>query len=282
MNDNQIPYNVPNPPLKWHGGKHYLASKILSLFPQPPAACHFVEPFFGGGAVLLAKNPEGWSEVVNDLDGDLTNFWKVLQETSTADKFNRILQATPFSESEFTQAQTSLAQNREADPIQRAAWFFISCRQSLAGRKDTFAPLSRTRTRRQMNEQASAWLTAVEGLPAVHKRLKRVVILNRPALEVIRSQDGEKTLFYLDPPYLHETRTAPAVFGNYEMAKADHRELLAAIKQVKGKVVLSGYDSELYEAELGGWNRHTFELPNNAASGANKRRMTECIWCNFS
>ena len=63
--------------------------------------------------------------------------------------------------------------------------------------------MSRNRTRRQMNEQASAWLTCVEGLPAVHARLKRVVVLNQPALEVIKREDGEKTLFYLDPPYLH-------------------------------------------------------------------------------
>ncbi len=93
--------------------------------------------------------------------------------------------------------------------MQRAVWFFITCRQSLAGRMEDFAPLSRTRTRRRMNEQCSAWLTAVEGLIEVHGRLKRVVILNRPALEVIRQEDGPQTLFYLDPPYLHQTRAAP-------------------------------------------------------------------------
>jgi DNA adenine methylase len=85
-----------------------------------------------------------------------------------------------------------LQDHPQADPVQRAVRFFVLCRQSLAGRMDTFAPLSKNRTRRRMNEQASAWLTAVEGLPAVHARLKRVAILNRPALMSFDNQPGTK------------------------------------------------------------------------------------------
>jgi DNA adenine methylase len=131
-----------------------------------------------------------------------------------------------------------------------------------------------------MNEQASAWLTAVEGLPAVHVRLRRVVVLNRPALAVLRSQDGPGTLFYLDPPYLPATRAAPRVFGA-EMTEADHRELLSVIVGLKGRVMLSGYPSPLYDRYLAGWNRPGFDLPNHAAGGRSKRRMTERVWCNF-
>lgn len=274
-------YEAPTPTLKWHGGKHYLAPKIVAIMPQPPDTVHYVEPYFGGGAVLLAKAHHGWSEVVNDLNGDLTNFWRVLQKEDTFAALQRNLQATPFSEAEFHRACESLAHDKDASNVQRAAWFFICCRQSLAGRMDRFAPLSRTRTRRQMNEQASAWLTAIEGLPAVHERLRRVVILNRPAIEVIRTQDGDKTIFYLDPPYLQETRTSKKVYGPYEMTRADHCELLGTIKQVKGKVILSGYGNDLYDTELSGWNRLEFRMPNNAASGEKKRTMTEVVWCNF-
>lgn len=274
-------YEAPTPPLKWHGGKHYLAPKIVALMPQLPDSLHYVEPYFGGGAVLLAKGPTGWSEVVNDLNGDLTNFWLVLQQEDTFAALHRILQATPFSEAEFNRACESLPKGKDTNLVQRAAWFFTCCRQSLAGRMDSFAPLSRTRTRRQMNEQASAWITAVEGLPAVHERLRRVVICNRPAIEVIRGQDGDKTFFYLDPPYLQETRTAKEVYGCYEMREADHRELIDTIKRVKGKVILSGYSNNLYDTELQDWTRHAYDLPNNAASGAKKRVMTETLWCNF-
>ncbi len=131
-----------------------------------------------------------------------------------------------------------------------------------------------------MNEQASAWITAVEGLPAVHARLRRVVVLCRPAVEVLRSQDGPGTLFYLDPPYLEETRSVPDVYG-FEMSRAHHRELLELIRNVRGKVMLSGYPSELYDSSLADWNRYTFDLPNNAAAGKSKERETEVLWCNF-
>lgn len=264
-------------PLKWHGGKGYLASRIISLFPQH---LHYCEPFAGGLAVLLARDPEGVSEVVNDLNKKLTNFWKVLADSIWFAEFSRVVEATPFSEYCWQSANRLDPENCTSS-VTRAVAFFVHVRQSLAGRQQAFAPLSRNRTRRGMNEQASAWLTAVEGLPAVHARLKRVVVLNRPALEVIRTQDGENTLHYADPPYLHETRATTMEYGAFEMAEDDHRELLDTLTQCKGKVMLSGYRSELYDTLLKSWNRHDFDLPNNAASGANKRRMTESLWCNF-
>jgi DNA adenine methylase len=132
-----------------------------------------------------------------------------------------------------------------------------------------------------MNAEASAWLTTVEGLPDVHARLMRVAVLCRPALDVIRTQDGPQTLFYCDPPYPHPTRTAKKVYGDFEMTGTDHRELLDVLRSVKGKVLLSGYPSQLYDDALADWTRHTFDLPNNAAGGKAKGRETEVVWCNF-
>jgi DNA adenine methylase len=264
------------PPLKWHGGKQYLASRLVGLMPPHT---HYVEPFAGGLAVLLAKNPDGVSEVANDLNRDLTNFWRVLQGDDF-DRFRRVVEAVPFSEPEWREARDGLQRYPDADPIRRAVWFFLVCRQSLAGRMDAFSPLSRNRTRRRMNEQASAWLSAVEGLAPVHARLQRVAILNRPALDAIRSQDGPGTLFYCDPPYLHQTRAARDTYA-HEMTEEDHRQLLDVLRSVKGKVMLSGYPSVLYDTALADWSRHTFDLPNNAASGATKGRETEVVWCNF-
>jgi DNA adenine methylase len=263
------------PPLKWHGGKSYLASRIVRLMPPHT---HYCEPYAGGLAVLLVKDPNGVSEVVNDLDCELTLFWRVLQKPKAFAKFQRIVEAVSFSEREWQDAAVPLG--KPTGPVRRAVRFFVRCRQALAGRMDSFAPLSRTRTRRGMNEQASAWLTAVEGLPAVHARLSRVAILNRLAVEVIQSQDGPGTLFYCDPPYLHSARTAPDVYG-HEMTEGDHRELLDLLRTIRGRVMLSGYPSELYDRALAGWARHTFDLPNHAASGPSKGRETEVLWCNF-
>jgi len=276
-------------PLKWWGGKHYLAKKIIDLMPRH---LHYVEPYAGGLAVLLEKDPfdqskywgekgyeQGISEVVNDIHRELTNFWRVLQREDTFAAFQRQIEATPFSEVEWEEAE--VRQNPLTDlDVEAAVVFFVRCRQSRAGGFKDFATLSRNRTRRQMNEQVSAWHNCIDGLPAVSARLRRVVILNQPALEVIRQQDGAATLFYLDPPYLHETR---ATTGNYqhEMTENDHRELLAAIKQCQGTFMLSGYPNPLYDEELAGWRRQDFVIDNKASGGKTKRQMTESLWMNF-
>lgn len=272
-------------PLKWHGGKEYLASKIIALMPPH---LHYVETHAGGLAVLRAKPDslmEGVSEVVNDLSQDLSNFWRVLQNEVDFAEFRRLAEATPFSQIQWDWAKQELATPETFDDPPFRAWqFFILCRQSLAGRMRSFAPLSRTRTRRGMNEQVSAWLTAVEGLPEVHARLKRVVILQQDAVEVIRGQDGPDTLFYVDPPYLSQTRTAPDVY-RHEMTDEQHGALLATLLEVKGKVLLSGYESPLYERMLAQWRCEKFYVSNHAAHAQNedaaKRVMTECVWMNY-
>ena len=271
-------------PLKWPGGKHYLAPQIVQMFPPH---IHYVEPYFGSGAVLLASDPEGRSEVVGDLNSQLTNFWECLASPHHFALLYRRLLLTPFSEEHWEAARDKLD-----EPCQRqdenicypcAVAFFICCRQSLAGRMQTFAPLSRVRVRRGMNEQASAWIGAIEGLPAVHERLQRVVIRNRPALDLLRQEDGPHTLFYLYPPYLHDTRTSTSEYGAYEMTTQDHAELLDALNTLQGKFILSGYHSHLYDrwAAEGDYPCQEFQLANHAAGGKAKRRMTECLWRNF-
>lgn len=278
-----------NGPLKWHGGKHYLAAKIVALMPprcanpnnpapDDPGWLHYVEPYFGGGAVLLANDPEGISEVANDLNGNLVNFWRVLQHQSDFKFFKREIDTVPFSQTHWE--TSSLFSNPGMTEVGRAVEFFIACRQSLAGRMKGFSGVTKTRTRRGMNNEVSAWLTCIEGLPEVHARLKRVLILNRPALEVIEKHDGPRTLFYLDPPYLHETRVTTGEYA-HEMSETDHAELLAVLRECKGKVMLSGYPSELYDRTLHDWSRHVFETPNHASAAKQKEYKPETVWCNF-
>src|SRR5262245_9082498 len=120
-----------NQPLKWHGGKHYLANEIVALM---PSHTHYVEPYAGGLSVLLAKPCEGISEVVNDLDENLTNFWRVLQSPTLFRRFRRCVQAIPFSEREWQDARKWLSKTGRRQRVSRAARFFVYCRQSLAGR----------------------------------------------------------------------------------------------------------------------------------------------------
>ena len=131
-----------------------------------------------------------------------------------------------------------------------------------------------------MNEQASSWMSAIDGLPAVAARLKRVVILDDEAVNVIKSQDGENTLFYLDPPYLHETRVSTKDY-DHEMTTDQHVELLEVIDNCRGDVVLSGYPNELYQQMLKNWNYVDFEIDNKASSAKQKPKMVERIWMNY-
>lgn len=295
-------------PLKYHGGKEYLADWIVSHFPPH---LHYVEPFFGGGAVLFARDhhrdwfvghPDcelkkdgrpkaqftGCSEVVNDINRELTNFWTVLQNGPLFEVFHRLVAVVPFSQFEWEAAVKNLEKSCEeqgfdhagGNLVVRAAWFFIRFRQSRQGLGKDFATLTRRRTRRGVNEQVSAWLSAVEGLPQAHERLRNVVVLNQDAVSAIRSQDGPYTLFYLDPPYCLETRTAKDCY-EHEMSDEDHERLLAALLEVEGKVVLSGYHNPLYDRALAGWRTAEREIDNKAGGGATKQKRTEVLWMNF-
>jgi DNA adenine methylase len=262
--------------LKTHGGKYYLAPQIVALMPPHT---HYVEPFAGGLAVLLAHHGTDRSELVNDLNGELMNFWRVLQDPPAFETLYRRLEAVPFSRIEWEEALDQI-QAGDGNPIERAASFFITCRQSLAGRMTTFAPPTRTRTRRGMNGNVSEWIGAVDGLPAVHARLRQVFIEAEDALQLIPREDTPGTLFYCDPPYLHETRVSTDAYA-YEMTEAQHQEFLGIATRCEGMVMISGYESELYDTALERWTKHLFDLPNNAAGGRAKRRMTECLWVNF-
>lgn len=262
-------------PLKWHGGKQMMLSKLLPLVPKHT---HYVEPFAGGLAMLLALDPEGRSEVANDLNCQLTDFWDVLRSESNFRRFKYLCEATPFSEVVYQESVYVLEQS--ADIVERAWAFFVNVRMSMSGRQTSFTPLTKRRTRRGMNEQASSWLSAVEGLSEVHARLRRVVITRRNALDLIEDEDTEHTFFYLDPPYLPETRTAPEVY-EHEMSEAEHDLLLDRILTCKGKVMISGYENPLYDIRLGGWTKRFWDVANHSGSGETKQRRKECVWLNY-
>lgn len=260
-------------PLRWHGGKSYLAKWIVGHF---PAHTRYVEPFFGGGSVLLAKDPEGVSEYANDIYGDLANFWSVLAQTP-----HRMLAAlwgTPLSEESFDAAVKQLADD---DRVRRATAFFIRNRMSRQGLgKDYCTPT--IRLRRGMNENVSAWISAVDGLPQLHERLRRVEVWNRDALEVIDKLDSPETLFYVDPPYVHETRQSKDAY-QHEMDESQHGWLLTALADIRGKFVLSGYPNEQYDlfAKKFGWDISDRETPLHSSSKAKKETKVERLWMNF-
>jgi DNA adenine methylase len=133
-----------------------------------------------------------------------------------------------------------------------------------------------------MNEQVSAWLSAVEGLQEAHERLIRVEIRNMDAIDFIRKYDHEDCLFYCDPPYLPETRVVEESYEN-EMTLEQHHDLLVALSSISGKFVLSGYPSSVYNdvGYINRWNRVDIKIDSKASSAAVKPIKTECLWMNY-
>ena len=276
------------PPLRWHGGKQYLARRIVSLM---PAHTRYVEPFAGGLSVLLAKDPEGVAEFAGDLNNQLVNFWQVLGDESAFRSFSLAVGCMPLSERVFEHAakavngsyrELNLLNKPEGFRVTAAAHFFVAVRQSRQGlAKDYCTPTKRLR--RGMNEQVSAWLSAVDGLPEVAERLRRVELWCRPAVEMIRKLDLPETLFYLDPPYLPSERVTTGEYREQEMSTEDHQELLESLTNLQGKFILSGYPSDLYDSFSArcGWHTVDFDLPNNASARKSKERKTERLWMNY-
>ncbi len=264
---------IIRPPVKWHGGKHYLARFIASKFPEHHT---YVEPFGGAASVLLNKQPSP-VEVYNDLDHRLTNLFGVLRDFGP--ELQRRLSLTPYSEVEFENCALEAAEDfPEGDPIERARLDFVCWRQSIGGRGDAWS-YTLHRPRRGMADVVSGYLSAIdEQLPLITERLRRVQIVCRPAIEVIARWDSPQTLIYCDPPYVVNARSTAQQVYRHDMTDADHQTLAATLNNCQSKVILSGYQSELYERLYQGWGRLVVDLPNNAAGGKKKARMQEVLW----
>lgn len=258
----------------WYGGKY---SHLDWLLPLLPPCHHYCEPFSGSAAVLLNRDPSP-VETYNDLDGEVCNFFRVLREHAEA--LTRAIGLTPFSREEFSIACTL---DPDLTPLERARRFYIRARQVRTGLAQT-ASLGRwanckNTSRAGMSGVISRWLGGVEALPEIAERLIRVQIENRPAIEVIRLYDAPTTLFYCDPPYVHETRGDAKAYG-YEMTDDQHGELAEVLNSIQGKAALSNYDCDLltrlYPQKR--WHKHVCHPRTNHAT---KGQRTEVLWTNY-
>jgi DNA adenine methylase len=278
-------------PLKTHGGKRYMASYIHAIAApfkwskeNPGGWFNRVIPFAGGLGEMWGWDYEDVNEVVNDIDGRLADFYEVLRSDVLFPRFQHLCECTPFSQEVWRQARAFFdlpeEERAKTDMVGRAWRFFVLVRQSMSGRQDCFTPLTKTRLRRGMNAEASAWLGAVDGLPEAHARLRPVVAMREDALKLIPRMDSPNTLFYIDPPYYPSSRSRPDVY-KHEMTAAQHEELLDAATSCEGYVMISGYDCEAYSRRLNSWEKHEFPTPNHSGKGKKKRPRVEVVWANF-
>jgi DNA adenine methylase len=225
----------------WYGGKF---SHLDWLLPLLPRCHHYCEPFAGSAAALLNREPSP-VETYNDVDGEVANFFRVLR--TEKDRLVEVIGLTPFSREEFGLACEI---DPELEPLERARRFYVRARQVRTGLAQR-ASLGRWANCKQtsragMSGVISRWLGAVEALPEIADRLLRVQIENRPALDVIRLYDSPKTLFYCDPPYVHDTRGDSKAYG-YEMTDEEHVTLAKVLNAAKGMAAISNYQCDLMD-----------------------------------
>ncbi len=267
--------------LRYFGGKRMMSSKIINYVPTDIK--HFRSVFLGGGGLEFKLDPKNKSEIWNDLDGALVNFYKVLQNPETFKQFTLLCELTPFSEEIFTKASfvTDLNTDIFSESILMAYYFFISNRFSRGGDGKSFAT-STSRLRRGMNEQVSAWLGVVEDLPEFHQRIKYVEIRKMDFRDFIKKTDSEDAFFYLDPPYLPSTRTA----GGYDcdMTESDHEDLISILSSIRGRFLLHGYPSDMYNHFEMSQSLNSVEITvkKHSSSGKTKPEATEKLWANYS
>lgn len=267
--------SVTAPVIRYHGGKFRLAPWVLRHFPPHRIYC---EPF-GGAAGVLMQKPRAYSEIYNDLDGEMANLFRVMQNPALREQLVQQIVFTPYARCEFEKAWEPVK-----DPVEQARRLVIRAQMGFGSAGATKGTTGfRIDTKREYETAQHVWAMYPSNLAAVGLRLTGVLIENRPGVDVIAGHDTPDTLFYVDPPYVHETRVRITGKGSargyrHEMDIDDHAQLLEVLKNVRGMVVLSGYPHPIYDEALAGWDRSTTKARISGGRGTAIR--DEVIWIN--
>ncbi|MCT4544607.1 MAG: DNA adenine methylase [Vallitalea sp.] len=255
--------------LKWPGAKWSLAKEIIRLMPSHKI---YLEPFFGSGAVFFNK-PVVNTEILNDLDSEVVNLFKVVRDCP--DQLANTIYYTPYSREEY---KNSYSRNeKELNPVEQARQFIIRSNMARAGMQYYSSswrhagPVLGAKCDRRVTGD---WNKVPKRILEASDRLKDAEIENTDAIELIKKYNHKDCLIYVDPPYLLSTRRQR--YYNVEMTEdKEHEELIKVLLKHTGPVLLSGYNSDLYNDLLTGWSRYEFKT--YAEQG--KERI-EVIWSN--
>lgn len=274
---------VSRPVVRWHGGKWKLAPWIITHLPPHRI---YVEPFGGGGSVLMRK-ARSYAEVYNDLDDDIVNLFRVLRGPRAQELIDA-LRLTPFARTEFLNAY-----DPTDDQLERARRLVIRSFMGFGSNGHNIAVKTgfRSNANRSGTTPAHDWANYPDALAGIIERLEGVVVEHKDAVECMRQHDSAETLHYVDPPYLFSTRSLANPYDlkyrggkgtahrgamyAHEMTDDDHLALLTALRELVGMVVLSGYPSALYDATLADWRR-----VETAAHADGARPRIEVLWLN--
>lgn len=248
--------------LKYPGAKNRLASWICEYIPEHHV---YLEPFAGSLAILFNKE-RCHIETVNDLNGEVVNFFRIMRDNPK--ELKRLIELTPYSREEY-----NLSYEAAEDNIERARRFCVRCWQGF-GCANVYHNGFKSGQQMHSPNPAKAWVELADTLDIAAERLKGVQIENLPAVELIKRYNTKDVFIYADPPYLHGTRKN--YLYKHEMTVAEHVELLETLLNHPGKVLISGYDNELYNNMLAGW--YKTQKKTQAEKGLPR---IETIWMNY-
>ncbi len=255
--------------LSYYGGKQKMLPNILPLIPDHRLYC---EPFFGGGAVFFTKE-KSHIEVINDTNGELINFYRVVKNEFS--KLKKEIDASLHSRALHYKARFIYNQPQLFSPVERAWSIYIMAMQSYSSILDSTWSCGVKDNTSEKKFQSKKAAFAQE----YAKRLERVQIESRNALEVILTRDNPEAFFYLDPPYIG---TACGHYGGY--TRDDFEKLLELLSKIKGKFLLSSFPSDLLEkySRKYKWKTKTIEMALSVQGATkNGRRKTEVLTANY-
>ena len=245
-----------------------MTDTIVSHFPKDYSV--YIEGFGGGASVLFAKEKDKL-EIYNDLGKNVYSLFKVLSDKELFERMKEKLDLTYYSADIRKEFIEELNENK-LSLLDRAYKYFYVNRSSFNGVGGFSTTLI---VRRNMSKSVSDYLSSIDGLFEIHNRLSSVIIENRDIFDLIEKYDNENAFFYLDPPYVHDTRSSGTEY-ECEMSDSEHEKFVDAVLNGKGKFLISGYEHPIYDNLVkNGWNLYKYNSPNS------NNDKIECLWYNY-
>lgn len=253
----------------YYGGKFTLAKKFIEWMPPHNV---FVDVFGGAANVILQKPPYG-VEVYNDINSDLVNLFRVLRDETKFNEFYKRLNLLLYSREEYNYYRKLETE----DEIEKALSTYVTYNQSFSGvgvSWSYFNKFTRQATR------VIKYLKCIENLNEIVSRFKLIQIENDDFRNILPRYDSKDALFYLDPPYVHDTRQVDYGYA-HEIEDKDHVDMLELVIKLKGKAMISGYDSELYRKYLDNndaWRKIEFSCHTTCSNFSDDTSRKEILY----
>ncbi|KAA6347886.1 hypothetical protein EZS27_004666 [termite gut metagenome] len=251
-------------PINWYGGKQYLSRHILEILPDHDI---YTEAFCGGASLFWLKQPAKEYEILNDINGDLVNFFRVVK--NDFDSLKELVTNSVYDRDDFEYARFILCYNKYFTSVQRAWALWFLSKTSFLVQLNSFCVNNRFMNRLQ-NSMDNFNIE-------LSQRFRGVAIENIDALDFIKKYDKPNALHFLDPPYLGTSCGLYKGMFHVEQFK----ELLDILLSLNGKFILTTYTNSIIDdyIERGKWKVKGIE--NTVMSSHNKKKATELIIYNF-